>query len=548
MKRLSLALATAFVLSGGLLAQTAAPEDLLRQAQELQQAGDLEGAVKSYRKFLAVHPNEVAVRSNLGVLLSHLGRYDEAIVEYKKAAELDPSNGGISLNLGLAYYKSGRFAEAAKSFSKARQMSPENLQVALLLADCRLRMGENQEVIALLKPIEPQDAGNLAIAYLLGMAYIRSGQLQEGQQRVDQILRNGDSAEARFLMGMQMFTAGDFPSAVKQLAGAVSLNPGLPGLQALYGQALLNTGDPDAAAEAFRKELASDANNFDANLYLAQILIARKRWDEAVPLVQKAALERPGSLAAKLELADLDVGQEKLQDARVVLESAEKEWPQSAAVHKELAEVCRGLHLPAEAEREKKLAANLQPRNPSAEQKPAAGDAAPEFQATRMASGGSATLSQLRNSGPVLLVFGSYTCPNFRAAATTLNKLYPQYKNQVPFYLIYIREAHSTEDWASTQNQRQGIVLPRAATMEEQHDHATMCVRKLEIEFPTLLDNIGGAAEKAYSAWPSKAFVVDRQGKILFSTGLSEQDFHPQELEAALREAGTPAKAARLAH
>jgi len=32
----------------------------------------------------------------------------------------------------------------------------------------------------------------------------------------------------------------------------------------------------------------------------------------------------------------------------------------------------------------------------------------------------------------------------------------------------------------------------------------------------------------------------------VFSTGLSEQDFHPRELEAALRKAATPVKESRM--
>ena len=166
---------------------------------------------------------------------------------------------------------------------------------------------ENRDVVALLKPVEQQNADNLAIAYLLGMALIPDGQVEEGQKRVDRILRQGDSAEARLLMGSQMFAAGDFPSAVKQLAGAIELNSSLPGLQGLYGQALLNTGDPDAAADAFRKELASDPNHFEANLYLAQILLARLKWSEADPLVRRAFQLRPDSLEANLGMTDLDV-------------------------------------------------------------------------------------------------------------------------------------------------------------------------------------------------------------------------------------------------
>ena len=254
---------TAFLLVGTTLGQSS-PEDTLRHAMELQQAGDLEGAVQGYRQFLAARPKEAAIRANLGVLLAHLGRFDEAITEYKKAAALDPQNGDIVRNFGLAYYKSGRIEEAASEFAKSHELSPDNLQTILLLADCQLRVGENRDVIKLLTPVEAEHSDDLAIAYLLGTALINDGQISEGQKRVDRILSKGDSAKARFLLGNQMFAAKDFPAAVKQLASAIELNPSLPGLQSLYGQALLNTGDPDAAAEAFRRELASDPNQFEA--------------------------------------------------------------------------------------------------------------------------------------------------------------------------------------------------------------------------------------------------------------------------------------------
>lgn len=537
-----------FVLLGGaLLGQSSAPEDALRHAMEQQQAGDLEGAVRGYREFLAARPNEAGVRSNLGVVLSHLGRFDEAVSEYKQAEALEPENSSIVLNLGLAYYKSGRIADAAQEFSKAHELAPDNSQAVLLLADCQLRMGQNKDVISLLKPVRGQQADDPAIAYLLGTALIRDGQVEEGQKRVDQILRKGDSAEARLLMGSQMLAAGDFPAAVKQLAGAIELNPSLPGLQGLYGQALLNTGDPDAASEAFRKELASDPNHFEANLYLAQILLARSNWSDADPLVRRALLVRPDSFEANLAMADLQIGEGKLREAEHQLLLAEKKWPQSPTVHRQLSEVYDKLHLKADAARERKLAAALEPKKTGVGRAP--GDAAPDFTVTKMGSEEKMTLAQLRSRGPVLLVFGSYTCPNFRGAADTLNKLYPEYKDRLPFYLIYIREAHSTTDWASTRNQREGIVLPPAVNMHERQDHATMCVRKLHIEFPTLLDSMSGAAEKAYAAWPSKAYLIDKRGKILFSTALGEQDFHPEGLEAALRKASTRTdKESRLAH
>jgi peroxiredoxin len=173
---------------------------------------------------------------------------------------------------------------------------------------------------------------------------------------------------------------------------------------------------------------------------------------------------------------------------------------------------------------------------------PRPGEQAPEFSAIKAGSGERVTLAQLRNAGSVLLVFGSYTCPNFRSAAGNLNALYVKYKDQIPFYLIYIREAHSTADWQSTRNEREGIVLHAATTMSEQQAHAGICVRKLHIAFPALLDDMSGAAERAYAAWPSRAYVVDRQGRVVFTSGLSELDFNTQQLEAAILKASTPVK------
>ncbi|MGI9072379.1 MAG: tetratricopeptide repeat protein [Bryobacteraceae bacterium] len=492
-------LAAGFALVGLLYAQTSSPEAVLQHAVKLQQAGDLSGAIKGYQDFLALRPNDIAAHSNLGVLLSRAERFDEAIAEYKKALDLEPANAGITLNLGLAYYKSERIPEAAQEFTKARETAPGNLQITLLLADCQLRMGQNEKVIALLRRVEQQNPNDLAISYLLGTALIRDNQIQQGQQRVDRILRNGDSPEARFLLGSQMFAAGDFPSAVSQFARAIELNPNLSGLQSFYGRALLNTGDPDAAAGAFQQELASNPSDFAANLYLAEIFLARKKWGDAEPLLARALRIRPDSVAARRDLAKLTARNEKLGTERNT-------------------------------------------EQPNGVRGPRPGDQAPELSATQMGSGERVTLSRLRQAGPVLLVFGSYTCPNFRAAAASLNALYTKYKGQLSFVLIYIREAHSTMDWQSTRNEREGIVLHPATTMGQQQEHASMCVRKLHIDFPALLDNMTGDAEKAYSAWPSRAYLVDSRGRIVFVSGLSELDFKPDQLESAIRTASTPVK------
>jgi len=137
-------------------------------------------------------------------------------------------------------------------------------------------------------------------------------------------------------------------------------------------------------------------------------------------------------------------------------------------------------------------------------------------------------------------VFGSYTCPKLRGSAADLKRIAEQFRNDVDFRLVYIREAHAEggaeSDWQSTINIKEGISLAPARTLTEKQDHATLCLRKLDLGFTALVDGMDGAAETAYQAWPSRLYLIGMDGKIAFSTRLGELDFRAAQLEASIRE------------
>jgi len=512
------------------------PMPIAQRAFELQQAGDYAAAADAYRAFLKLRPEEAGAHSNFGAVLVKLGRYDEAIGEYRTAERLLPGDPRIGLNLALAYQKSGRLLEAEKKLETLHTAAPQERQITLLLADCNLQLGENDRVIELLEPVERGDPSDLATAYMLGTALIRKQRIAEGQVLLDRILRNGDSAEARFLLGTRLFESGDYPAAVKQLASAIELNHALPQLQSFYGLALLNTGDPEAAATAFRRELAENPNDYASNLALGQMLTAAKQWGAAVPLLERALLLRPSSTDAMLALGECLSGIGKLQEARERLETVAQAVPTSIDAHQALLSVYTQLHLGPEADRERATVNRLQQEAAASADGPSINELAPDFELADVAGKKKVRLSDFRGRSPVVLVFGSYSCPNFRSSADTLNALYQRYGSQVPFYLVYIREAHATDNWQSTRNEREGVVMAPATTIQEKADHGAMCVRKLHLQLTALVDGMDGRVETAYAAWPSRAFVIGTDGRIRYSTGLSQQDFRPQEMERALRD------------
>ncbi len=192
------------------------PEQMLKEAISLQQAGKLDQAIAGYRLLLEKYPNVPEVRSDLGAALSAEGRYQEAIEQYQTALKLKPMP-QVQLNLGLAYYKTSQLQEAVAAFQKAQEEMPGDEQPVRLQADCYLRLGENKKVIEILTPLEGEHNDDLALAYMLGTALVRDNEAAKGQVLIDKILRNGDSAEARLLLGTTKLMMNDFAGALGDL-------------------------------------------------------------------------------------------------------------------------------------------------------------------------------------------------------------------------------------------------------------------------------------------------------------------------------------------
>lgn len=351
-------------------AQSSDAERLFVRAVELHQSGDMEGAIREYRAFLVLRPNSIEARSNLGAAYARLGRYEDAIEQYKQALAVDARNPQVRMNLGIAYYKASFFSEAAAELEKVRAADPSNQNVLLLIADCHLQTGDDKKVIELLAPFTYTHTDNLTIAYLLGTAYIHENQADKGQVLIDRILRNGDSAEARLMMGSAQLMTREYAGAIKEFERAIALNPKLPTVRALYGQALLSAGDRARAMKAFQEELETNPNNFQANLYMGMIFIEDQKFEEALKYMQRALIIRPRDLNVSYYMANIDLSLGKVTEAQKLLEEVVKQAPDFVEAHVKLATVYYRLKRKEDGDRERaiilKLTAEQQANAPGA--------------------------------------------------------------------------------------------------------------------------------------------------------------------------------------
>jgi tetratricopeptide (TPR) repeat protein len=381
-KALALVLAICGSATTGIAAQaqaqspaTGASPPAFARAYALQASGEYAAAADAYQRFLAEYPDNVEARSNLGVVLARLGRTDEAVSAYREALRRSPSQQSIRLNLGLALYKAARFDEAAVEFGQVVGDQPMNLQARYLEADCQLRLGRPDAVVASLEPISGSRGDDRVLLYLLGMAYLRTRQVPKGQVLIDRILRNGESAEAHLMLGMAKRAVQDLAGGLADLKRAVELNPELPSVHALYGQALLETGNRDLARREFEAELARNPSDFDANLFLGVLDKEEQRFDSARGHLSRALGVRPGDVGTRYQLAAIQVSLGETEQARETLERIVAEAPKFIEARVSLATVYYRLKLRELGDRERgvveELNRELQARQPGAAAPPA---------------------------------------------------------------------------------------------------------------------------------------------------------------------------------
>lgn len=100
--------------------------------------------------------------------------------------------------------------------------------------------------------------------------------------------------------------------------------------------------------------------------------------------------------------------------------------------------------------------------------------------------------------------------------------------------MVYITEAHPSDLWQVRSNIEDEVVLASPKSVEERASVAKVCVRKLGLKLPAVLDEFGNSTERAYAGWPDRIYLINSQGKIAYKSKPGPFGFKPDELRTAL--------------
>jgi hypothetical protein len=83
-------------------------------------------------------------------------------------------------------------------------------------------------------------------------------------------------------------------------------------------------------------------------------------------------------------------------------------------------------------------------------------------------------------------------------------------------------------------NEKENVIFKDPQQYEERAEIAGTCSINLGIEFPALVDTIDNSTERAYTAWPDRLYVIDKEGSIALKSNPGPFGFKAQQVADAL--------------
>jgi hypothetical protein len=96
-------------------------------------------------------------------------------------------------------------------------------------------------------------------------------------------------------------------------------------------------------------------------------------------------------------------------------------------------------------------------------------------------------------------------------------------------------EAHPVDAWQTEDNKKDKINVASPKTAEERCAVENVCATKLALRIPAVVDNIANTTEQAYTGWPDRLYVIDRDGRVIYKSKPGPFGFDPKDMEQTLQ-------------
>src|SRR5438128_675555 len=293
------------------------------------------------------------------------GKFADAIADLEELGKTNPNLEGLSRELGIAFYRKSDFVNAIAYLRQAIKENPDDGEATQLAGLSLYLAGKPGEAIPYLEKVQSwYPSANVDAAYILGVSYIQTKNYPQARLAFAKMFGVPADSAASYLFTARMLLRLDFgPVAEEYGQKAVALDPKLPLAHFLLGELYLYQSKIPEAIAQFQQELAINPGQAASYYKLADAYSRVQKFDEAEKLLQRsiwldATATGPYVLMGK-------VLQKKGEPALAVrsLQRAIAMDPNNAISHHLLGQAYRDLGRTEDAERELKIAEQMQAKD-----------------------------------------------------------------------------------------------------------------------------------------------------------------------------------------
>jgi len=301
--------------------------DYLDEAQRHIDKNDFEAAIVPLQKVIAEEPGFAYAHFQLAYVYTALKRTVEARAEYERTISLDPKMSEAYLNLGTLLLDVDPSA-ACTSLSKAVELLPAQSRPRFLLGVAEERAGNLTKAADSFEGAVRLDASDAEALLHLANLYLQ--------------LKRPADAEGRFRRALEI--QSNEPHALLGLARS------------------LDEQKKAEAVDSYRNYLALQPSDSATRSRLVHLLLEADQADAALAEMDRADAGKPTIDTLKLR-ADIQISQKKWTDAIATLRQAVALAPNDAQLHSGLGRTCLQVRDFASAEKELKIALQLDGKN-----------------------------------------------------------------------------------------------------------------------------------------------------------------------------------------
>ena len=303
--------------------------DLLAEAQQDIQQNKFEAAITPLQKVIADQPDFAYAHFQLAYVYTALKRSADARSEYARTIAIDPKMSEAYLNLGMLLLDAQQNADAVAPLRKAVDLLPAESRPRYLLGVALDRSGDRAGAAQSFEALLHLDPNDLTALNYLGWAALRDAK--------------PDVAETRF------------HRAIEVQPKDIDAHRGL-------ARALDAQHKTEAAAAAYRDYLALKPDDAEVSSRLVHLLVDHKQSADALAELDRLEAGKKPTLESLKLRSDILIAGKKWEEAIVALQQAVALAPNDAPLHGGLGRTYLQKRDFPSAEKELRIALRLDPK------------------------------------------------------------------------------------------------------------------------------------------------------------------------------------------